>query len=77
MSRRVGEICVTASSTESRSDSLSAGDPSICARSPSSRRIGGWPSLRWMSLAPLSTAVLNSAVRSITAEIIGNRSRRL
>src|SRR5690242_12809045 len=46
------------------SDASSIGAPSSAARPPSRRRTGGRPSLRWMSLAPSSTACLSRPFRS-------------
>src|SRR4051812_7188080 len=43
----------------------SAGASSIGPRSPSRRSMGGWSILKWMSLAPSSTARLSMVFRSI------------
>src|SRR5581483_9704674 len=61
--RRSGERAPTVSRTRARSASLS-GAVSSAARPPSRRRTGGRPSLRWMSLAPSSTARLSRPFRS-------------
>src|SRR5437763_1425657 len=61
--RRSGERAPTALRIEARSASLS-GAVSSAARPPSRRRTGGRPSLRWMSLAPSSTACLSRPFRS-------------
>src|SRR5438067_3568981 len=45
--------------------SSSGGWPSSGPSSPSSRRIGGWPTLRWTSLAPSSTARVSRPFRSM------------
>ena len=56
-----------ASTAASRFCSSSGGQSSSGAIAPSRRSIGGWPSFRWMSLAPRSTARRRRAFRSIKA----------
>src|SRR5438477_4308485 len=55
----------TAASTALSAASSSGGWPSRGPSSPSSRRIGGWPPLRWTSLAPSSTARVSRPFRSM------------
>src|SRR3954447_5112233 len=55
----------TVASTAASAVSSSGGWPSSGPRSPSSRRIGGWPTLRWTSLAPSSTARVSRPFRSM------------
>ena len=62
---RSGEMRVTASSAASRCWSFSGGHSGSGAIDPSVLSIGGWSSLRWMSLAPSSTAILRMAFRSM------------
>src|SRR5436190_12246423 len=45
----------------------SSSHPSRALRTPSRRRIGGWPTLRWRSLAPTSNACCSSAGKSTRA----------
>ncbi len=56
---------------DSRSSAESSGaQPSSGAEVPSLRTIGGWPTLRWRSLAPSSTTVAQEGVQ-IHVPIIG------
>src|SRR2546427_6455283 len=55
----------TIASTSERAASSSGGCPSSGPRSPSSRRTGGWPTFRWTSLAPSSTARVSRPFRSM------------
>jgi len=56
---------------------LSSVSPSSSARLPSRRTIGGRSTLRWMSLAPSSTARRSTSSRSIGFPPIGRLGRRL
>src|SRR5262245_43427458 len=64
-----GAGAATCSRQARRAASPSAGAPSIGPRSPSRRSIGGWSILKWMSLAPSSTARLSMLFRSIGTRI--------
>src|SRR6266550_3721403 len=63
----------TRASAASRSASVSGGCSGSRPSSPSRRTIGGWATLRWMSLAPSSTARARTAFRS-TNVLIGRRT---
>src|SRR5215212_1257058 len=56
---------VTIFSATSRSSSESGWNSCEGARSPSNRKIGGRPTLRWISVAPPLTALLRTALRSM------------
>src|SRR5215212_3245391 len=61
----VAFVAVTLIRIDSRSSSANAGWPSSGLSEPSDRMIGGISILRWMSVAPASTAVLSSVFRSM------------
>src|SRR5919197_2167299 len=64
-----GARSVTTDSAASRSASTRGTWFGSTPSSPSRRSTGGWPTLRWMSLAPCSTARARTAFRSTTEQI--------
>src|SRR5437764_7978072 len=67
-----GVRSVTTPSAASRSSAVSGGCSGSTPSSPSRRNTGGWATLRWISLAPSSTARAKTAFRS-TKVLIGMR----
>ena len=66
---------VTSWRTVSRSASPSGCQPSSAPRSPSQRTTGGRPSLRCMSVAPMSTTAFKSALSSMASHVDHRQGR--
>src|SRR4029079_150254 len=71
-----GVMSATSARAASSSLSYSGGCSGSRPSSPSRRSTGGWPTLRWVSLAPSSTARLSTAFRS-TRRLFGSGPPRL